>query len=217
MLEHTPARRTIVSKLPLRGFAPGTADALRALGYAIVPERAALGQAAAVAEAVVVDERDLGSLLAGSEATPGRIVVARASRGPRSAPEDPRIVGQVSRPADLAELYRVLQSALEATPREAPRVATELPVDCSLGRRRWTGALLSLSETGCLLRSAEEVASERLNLRFPLPLGRMIWTRGRVVRREGERLAVAFEAMAPSQGAAIRGYVQSRLGPPGLR
>ncbi len=214
MQQHPPARRTIASRLPLRGFTPGTADALRALGYAIVLERAAPGRAAASAEAVVVDERDLGSLLSGSQATPGRIVVAGASHAPRSAPEDPRIVGQVSRPADLGELYRVLQSALEPTPREAPRVATELPADCSLGGRRWTGALLSLSETGCLLRSAEEVASGRLNLRFPLPLGRMIWTRGRVVRREGERMAVAFETLAPSQRAALRGYVQSRLGRP---
>ncbi len=193
---------------------PGTAQALGALGYAIVSGRVAVGPRAPAAEAIVVDERDLGGVLAERETGPGRIVVARGRRADPGAAGDPRIVGQVSRPADLGELYRVLQSALEATPREAPRVATGLPADCVSGGRRWTGEVLSLSENGCLLRSAEEVAAGRLTLRFPLPRGRMIWTRGVVVRHEDERLAVAFEAMAPSQRAAISAYVKSRLGQP---
>ena len=34
------------------------------------------------------------------------------------------------------------------------------------------------------------------------------------MRSEGERLAVAFEAMAPSQRTAISAYIKSRLGQP---
>jgi hypothetical protein len=50
-----------------------------------------------------------------------------------------------------------------------------------------------------------------LSLLFPLPLGRMLSLRARVVGRHGERAGMAFPSPSPPALEAIADYVQRRL------
>jgi hypothetical protein len=105
-----------------------------------------------------------------------------------------------------------LQKAREETPRRSARAPTLLPARCSRADRRWAGALLSLSREGCLFRTLEAMPPGlELNLIFPLPLGRMVSTRARVLRQDGDRVALAFTHPPAQSTRAIDEYVESRL------
>ena len=81
-----------------------------------------------------------------------------------------------------------------------------------LHAERMTIDRLSLSREGCLFRTQEAMPPGlELNLVFPLPLGRMVSTRARVLRQLGDQVAMAF-ANPPAQSTrAIDEYVESRL------
>ena len=120
--------RILLNHAPPEAFAPLTLSMLAKLGYAIVnetefAERGELGRA----ELRIVDERSLAEVPEGA-GTAIPIVVLTGRHGVTGV--DPRIVGAVRRPAGMHELYRLVQAALEDTPRTAPRVPTHLVARC---------------------------------------------------------------------------------------
>ncbi len=141
-----------------------------------------------------------------------RTPVVLLAGGARVASRDRRVVGIVPRPAMLTDLYPILQRALEDTPRVAARAPTELPGRCTHSDRRWMGAIVSLSERGCLFQTSQSLeTTQRLNLLFPLPLGQMVTARARVIGRQGQSVGLAFDDMAPPAREAVAQYVEKRL------
>jgi hypothetical protein len=134
------------------------------------------------------------------------------TREPGSAGSDPRIVASLPRPASLQVLYAVMQSALENTPRRAPRVRTDLSARCWHGNRIWTGSVLSLSETGCLFRSLPEPPPEReVTLVFALPSDETVSTWASPVGLRGQDVALSFQDVRLDSRVAISQHIVARL------
>jgi hypothetical protein len=157
-----------------------------------------------------VDERHLDRIPSPAE-DPGTPIVTLT--GPRPLEiEDPRIVGQIRRPAGLVDLYRILQEALEDHPRRAPRAPTQLPARCIRSDRRWPGAVLTLSEGGCLLKSSEAMPlGIDLKLQFALPMGEIVCARACCVHANGSETGLAFSALARAARERIGDFVTQRL------
>lgn len=194
-----------------RALAPGARVELRALGYELVP--APVGRRGRNPDAPslrVVDERHFDRIPTPDEDPKTPVVVLT---GARPLPiDDPRIVGRARRPADTLALYPIFQRALEKHPRRVPRVPTQLPARCIRGDRRWPGAVLSLSEGGCRLRTTESVeAGHRFNLQFAIPGGGLINARARCVYGGDESVGVQFCGPTDVDRLRIRGYVSERL------
>lgn len=182
---------------------PGVHVALARLGYELVTARA------------------------GSEAPAARLVAAGGvSRLPASALEpvvligghrsrdanDPRVVGIVRRPAGLRELYALLQEALEEHPRAVPRIAASLPARSFRQGIDAPGAILSLSEKGCLLRSAVRLPGDgALKVQFSLPSGGWIETWAEPRNRAGRELGLVFDGLPDDSRLAIADYVANSL------
>ena len=209
-MEEPRSRRTIASYVPPQAFAPRTRAALEGLGYRVVPAatRGRFADDSWAPDVRLVDERHLARLPAGKASEP--IIVLCDHR--RRQLDDPRVAGITQRPAEVATLYPLLQKALEKTPRRAARAPARIPARCTHADRRWTGEVLSLSETGCLFQSQSDMTRGlELNLLFPLPLGRMVSLRARVIGHHGERAGMAFPSPSPQAREAIADYVQRRL------
>jgi hypothetical protein len=153
----------------------------------------------------IVDERSLAEVPEESGgAVP--IVVLSGRHGVTGA--DPRIVGAVRRPAGLHELYRLVQQVLEDTPRTSPRVPTHLVAHCAYRGREWQGAILSLSENGCLMRSAEPVnLGAALELSFTLPRHGRVDLGGEVAYQLVPDLGVVFTGTKRAHREAIAAFV----------
>ena len=206
------ARRTVASYVPPHAYAPRARGALAGLGYRIVPvtTQGRFADDRWEPDLRIVDERHLDKL-PGENYLPRTPVIVLTGSQPRSF-SDSRVVGCVERPAGIAALYPLLQKALEPTPRRSARVATLLPARCTRADRRWVGAVLSLSREGCLFRTLEAMPPGlELNLIFPLPLGRTVSTRARVLRQHGEQVGMAFSHPPAQTSRAISEYVESRL------
>jgi hypothetical protein len=195
-----PSRRTVASYVPPQAFAPGVRAALEGLGYRVVAAatRGRFDDDTWAPDVRLVDERHLARLPARNASEP---IIVLCSDGLRRF-ADPRV----------GTLYPLLQKALERTPRQAARAPARIPARCSHAERRWAGEVIALSETGCLFQSRSDMTPGlELNLLFPLPLGRMLSLRARVVGRHGERAGIAFPSPAPPAREAIADYVQRRL------
>jgi hypothetical protein len=205
-------QRRIASYVPPQAYAPRARAALEGLGYQIiqVATRGRFEDDSWEPDLRIVDERHISRIPA--EDYLPRIPVLLLAGGARVASRDRRVVGIVSRPATLTDLYPILQRTLEDTPRVAARAPTELPGRCTHSDRRWMGAVVSLSEKGCLFRTSESLATDqRLNLLFPLPLGQMVTARARVIGQHGESVGLIFDHMAPPIREAVAQYVEGRL------
>jgi hypothetical protein len=205
-----PSRRTIASYVPPQAFAPRARAALERLGYRVVPAatRGRFADDTWAPDVRLVDECHLAYLPEGKASEP--IIVLCDHRRRRF--DDPRVAGVAPRPLAVDTLYPLLQKVLEKTPRRAARAPARIPARCSHADRRWTGQVLSLSETGCLFQSQSDMTPGLdLNLLFPLPLGRMLSLRARVVGRHGERAGMAFPSPSSPAREAIADYVQQRL------
>ena len=163
-------RRLIVSYARPEAYVPLARVILANMGYAILPEdewREAPTWATKRPELRIVDEQRMGDV-PDDENRPIPMILLTGQRG--VSHDDPRILGAVRSPAGLHELYRLIQQAIEPTPRATPRIATHLPARCRRGGREWKGSVLSLSENGCLLRSPEAVGlGTQLEIAFELP------------------------------------------------
>jgi hypothetical protein len=74
------------------------------------------------------------------------------------------------------------------------------------------GAVVSLSTSGCLFRTNAELSPELdCNLLFPLPRGRMVYTRARVRYQDGEWVGMSFCNPAEPSLQAIGEFVSERL------
>jgi hypothetical protein len=125
---------------------------------------------------------------------------------------DSRVIGTARRPARLEDLYPLFQKALENTPRRSARANTQLPGRCTYDNRRAMGAVISLSEGGCLFHTkAPMTVDQRILLLFPLPLGTMISTHAQVIGQRNQCVALAFDGVEPPVREAVAQYVEKRL------
>ncbi len=195
--------RRIEVRMPWWDFAPGVWTALERLGYELVSER----RSAEAPDARIVAAGRLSRL--STEATGPIILIG----GPRSRhADDPRVIGILRRPAELLDLYSLLQSALEEHPRAVLRIPTSLPARSLREGVDTPGAILSLSEKGCLLRSASNLPGfGSVHLQFTLPDPGVIFTRADPRHEAGNDSGLAFEGLPAASRAAIAEFVTRSL------
>jgi hypothetical protein len=195
--------RRIEVRAPSRDFSAGVQTALARLGYELVSAR---GRAEAPDARILAAGR-LSRLRA--DATSPIVLIG----GPRSwGGDDPRVIGVVRRPVGLVDLYRALQEALEVHPRAVPRVPVLLAARSLREGTGTPGAILSLSERGCYLRSVSSPPGDgTLRLQFRLPRERLIETRAQPRNRAGNETGLAFEGLPEASRAAIAGFVTRSL------
>jgi hypothetical protein len=204
--------RTVASYVLPRAFVPQTRAALENLGYRIIPSatRGRYLDDSREPDVRIIDERLLGRVPP-QDYLPRTPIILLTGVKPLDA-RDSRIIGSAPRPATLEFLYPLLQEALEDTPRSTARTPTELAARCTRADRRWVGAVVSLSEQGCLFRTSEPLADGlELSMLFPLPLGRMVSTRARVLHRQGESVGMEFVDVSGPDRMAVGKYVKHRL------
>jgi hypothetical protein len=194
-----------------RSLAARTRQELRALGYDLVPIASPAQEPPDWTPALrVVDERHFDRIPTPQEDRETPVVVLTGARP--LAIDDRRIAGRAQRPADTLALYPLFQKALERHPRKVPRVRTQLPARCIREDHRWPGAVMSLSEGGCLLRTTESVEpGVGFNLQFAIPGGQLITARARCVYGRDQNLGVQFCQPSELDRRVIRGYVCQRL------
>lgn len=204
--------RRIGFRITNTSLAPRVLDALRALGYTLVDldsDRVTRSTRDGCG-LWLVDQERLASLPAPDEAPDKRILLVASPFA--GACEDPRVFASVRRPARLGAVYEMIQSALESTPRSAPRVKTRLSARCIRGEQRSIGAVLSLSEGGCLLRSGESLSrGATLRLQFALPDHGLISTQAECrYARDGDA-GLAFDDSASDVRHTIGHFVTAQL------
>jgi len=206
-------RRILLTHAAPEAFTEMSRTILTKLGYALVtPEEfpaCAETMGRDVPDLRIVDER---SLLAvpedGFPALP--IIVLTGRHGVTGA--DPRIVGAIRRPAGMHDLYRLAQEVLEDSPRMTPRIPTHLRARCYRDGSEWTGAVLSLSESGCLLRSTEpQMLGSRFTLSFALPRAGTLELEAEVTYQLVPDLGMTFHATSPSDRKAISDFIDRSL------
>lgn len=206
-------RRLVLTDAPPESFTGLSRSILANLGYQIVtPEE--FDSASNHIEfdrpdLRIVDERSLISIDDDS-GPPIPIIVLTGRYGVTGA--DQRIVGALKRPAGLHELYRLMQQVLEDTPRVAPRVPTHISATAIRAGKQWTVAILSLSESGCLIRSSESLLLDaKIVLRFSLPKFGLIEIRADVGYQLIPDLGLIFNSTPPPVREAIASFVEGAL------
>jgi hypothetical protein len=195
-------RRCIASHAAESDYAPLARAMLSKLGYVILPAEEVQDP-----ELRVVREDRLADV-AGTPAVP--IIVLTGKRRPIAG--DPRVVGTVKRPAGPHELYRLIQAALEETPRSVPRVPTSLAARARSADEQWELELRSLSENGCLVTGAKLPALDTLlDLDIELPWGERVSARAIVAYEQGERLGLVFHGITPAARKGIAKVVTKLL------
>jgi hypothetical protein len=206
-------RHLILSIARPDAYVPMARAILGRMGYAIVsPEEWTESEALASRppELAIVEERRLGELPDGPPYARLPLILISA-KGVLPA-EDRRVVGAIFRPAGLHELYRLLQQALEATARSSIRVPTNLPVRLRCAGREWHGAVLSLSENGCLVRTPEPMdLGAELEVAFELPRAGLIETRAETSYQLVSDVGLVFQATPAASRRAILSYVEQHL------
>jgi hypothetical protein len=180
--------RRIAVRLTPRSLAPHVRSALGSLGYVIDEDETSTSRPAIW----LVDEDRLDECSYAGDESDARVVVISTS--PETPSADPRIIGRIARPGRLNAIYALAQWALEKTPRRDPRIQTQLAARCIRANRRSIGAVVSLSEGGCLLRTDDRLKKGAgLEIQFALPDFGLISTIAecRYVRRAGAGLAFA--------------------------
>jgi len=184
-------------------LALGVWTALERLGYELVPA----GRSAEAPDAHIVAADRLSQL--STEATGPIILIGEPQC---QGADDPRVIGVVRPRAELLDLYPLLQSALEEHPRATPRIPTSLLARCFREDVDTPGAILSLSEKGCLLRSVSGLpGGGSLHLQFSLPDGWPVYTRAEPRHEAGNESGLAFQALPEFSRAAINEFVMSSL------
>lgn len=208
--------RTLLLHASRDALGPMTDVILSRLGYAIVPRDGFEARRAADPEArpdlLLVDERRLGEVDAwdDSDLDALPIILLTGQHGATGA--DARIVGAVKRPAGMHDLYRLLQQLFEETPRSTPRIATQLRAHCSRGTRSWEGRVLSLSENGCLMRSAEVIPlGQKIQLSVELPRAGEIALEAEAAYQLLPDVGFVFSAVPAGQRHTIERFVAQAL------
>jgi len=209
--------RTLILHASRDALGPMTDVILAKLGYPIVLpeafERMQADDPELRPDMLLVDERRLGEAQALDDEGELPIVLLTGQHGATGA--DRRIVGAVKRPAGMHDLYRLLQQVFEDTPRSTPRIATQLRAQLCRGERRWEGRVLSLSENGCLVRSAESIPlGQRLQLSVELPRSGGIALEAEAAYQLLPDVGLVFNAVPAAQRETIGRFVaQTLVGP----
>jgi hypothetical protein len=210
--QNRPEEICIASYVGPRSFAPETRAALIGLGYPLT-SGIALGRfddPAVQPRLRLVDERQYDRMPSIEEDPDTPMILLTGAR-PQLI-DDARIVGRIGRPAELSELFPIIQRTLEQTPRRAPRVRTQLSARCIRADHRWVGSVVSLSQGGCLFRSSERVArGARMNLQFALPGADLITARAICVHGGSSEAGLAFSETTQQTQSVISGFVAHRL------
>jgi hypothetical protein len=208
-MDRRPGERRVELRVPRRAFARRVPAALERLGYRIVPPaRRGRSTDAAEVDVVVAGGRELRKLRPERAVRPVILVDSRCD-GEHGRK---RVAACVRRPAGLVELYGALQRVLERHPRAVPRIATTLPARCVHEDDDWPGAVISLSERGCLLRAVRQpVGRAPVLVYFPLPETGLLEVTARPLYRRGAHLGLAFEELPDTARAAIGRYVEHTL------
>jgi len=207
------SRRLILSHAREEAYVPYTRPILAKLGYQILTESEwdALPEVFADRrpDLRIVDERRLDELSdEEDEGIPSIVLTGRHG----VSGVDSRLMGAVRRPAGLHEHYRLIQLSLEDVPRSTPRVPTYLPARCRNEDREWRGAVLSLSENGCLLRSPEPMyLGSEVDIIFELPRNGIVETRAETAYQLVPDLGLVFAATPAAQRHAIASFVEQTL------
>jgi hypothetical protein len=187
---------------------------LAKMGYSIVPaeewEDLPSADRIRTPDLRIVDERRLGEIPDDEDLSEVPMIVLTGRHGVSGV--DPRIIGAVARPAGLHEIYRLIQQTIEDTPRSTPRVATHLPARCRRGDREWRGAVLSLSENGCLLRTPEPMKlGSEIEISFDLPRAGTIETRAESAYQLVPDTGLIFHRTPAATREAILSFVEESL------
>ncbi len=199
----------ILSLAPPESYAPLARITLSRAGYSIVSAERWAEMSHSVDNAPRLAIADLEC--EGKGIPPSTPWIALA---PRGAPHPTRtpIVGLVERPAQFHALYRVLQLALEPTPRASARVATSLAAHCRADTGNWDAQLISLSRDGCLLwREQAPPEGEVVTLHFDLPNFGRVEVAGRTVYRRATETALVFNDVSAPEGRSIQRFVEEKL------
>lgn len=206
-------RRLIVSLARPTAYIPLSRAILGRMGYAIVPlEEWQVYPPISKREPVLclVDDRMLANFP--SEPPFDRLPILLLSGRDPGGIEDRRVIGAISQPAGLHELYRVLQQVIEPMPRGALRVPTNFPARMRGADREWTGSVLSLSENGCLLRTPEAVPlGSQIEISFDLPRAGRIETRAEASYQLIPDFGIVFQSTPAASRNAIRIFVEEHL------
>ena len=200
----------ILSLAPPESYAPLARITLSRAGYSIVSgERwAEMSQNVANAPRLAIADLECDGVGI-PPATPWIALAPRGAPHPTRAP----IVGLVERPAPFHTLYRVLQFALEPTPRASARVATSLPAHCRANTGNWDAQVVSLSRDGCLLwrEKAPREEGEQVTLDFDLGTFGRVEVSGRTVYRRVSETALVFNDVSAPEGRSIQRFVEDKL------
>ncbi|MBW2313369.1 MAG: PilZ domain-containing protein [Deltaproteobacteria bacterium] len=194
-----------------RAFSPLALTILPKIGYQLIPVERYAELAARPPDVQIVEEQRLSEIY---ETTAASSIPTIVLVGWRGAPEvDGKIVvAAVRSPAGLHELYRVLQQALEETPRAVPRVETRLRARCRRDTMEWDARVISLSENGCLLKtSVVPPLGAMVDVSFELPDGGKIETQASASYQVMPQLGLVFHATRPEYRRAIASYVTHEL------
>jgi hypothetical protein len=206
-------RKLVVSIARPSAFVPLSRAILGRMGYAIVPLDEWQGIPPLTKrepQLALVDDRMFESVPAGAPFD--RLPILLLTGREPGRVEDRRVLGAISQPAGLHELYRVLQQVLEPHPRGALRIPTNLPARMRSADREWSGAVLSLSENGCLLRTPEPMPlGSALELSFDLPRAGRIETRAEASYQLIPDFGLVFQSTPAASRNAIRSFVEAGL------
>jgi hypothetical protein len=208
------ARWLIISYARSEAYVPLARVILAKMGYSIVPaedwENLSAADRDRTPDLRIVDERRLGEIPEEGGLSEVPMIVLTGRHGVSGV--DPRIIGAVARPAGLHEIYRLIQQTIEDTPRATPRVDTHLPARCWHGEREWRGAVLSLSENGCLLRTSEPVnLGSQIEICFDLPRTGTIETKAESAYQLVPDTGLIFHRTPAAFREAILSFVEESL------
>ncbi|MBW2424439.1 MAG: PilZ domain-containing protein [Deltaproteobacteria bacterium] len=192
-------------------LAPHVDRAMHALGYDFYDAEEDLVYADRSTFPVwLADEERIDELPSASARPRARILAI--SRPGRETSDDPRIVARLDRSVRLTSLYETVQIHFERTPRRKPRVPTSLSARCIRDQGRSLGALLSLSEGGCLLHGDETLSEGvRVSLQFALPDYGLVSAEAECRYRLSGNCGMAFALPPEDVRQTIAHYVTLRL------
>jgi hypothetical protein len=210
----TPERppRLVATYASPRSFAPLALKILPKIGYELVPVEEYASVACRPPEVQIAEEQRLCEIFETTAASSIPTIVLTGWRGAPPEVDGRIVVGAVRAPAGLHELYRVLQQALEETPRAVPRVPTRLRARCRRDSMEWDARVLSISENGCLIKSSVvPPLGAMLHLTFELPDGGKVETQASASYQVMPQLGLVFHATRPEFRRAIATFVTHEL------
>lgn len=208
----TSERGCIASYVGPHAYAPRTRAALEGLGYRVITAFAMgrFDDPSWQPSLRLVDERHHSKIPQESRDPDTPVILMT---GVRPLPiKDGRIAGTVSRPAELKDVYPLIQRCMESTPRVVPRVATQLAARCVRNDRRLVGHVVSLSEGGCLFRSSENIEQgSQMNVQFALPKGGIVCARAECIHQGDSGAGLRFTETPSEVRRNIAVFVTHRL------